>query len=82
MVSLSALFVFSGLGCNLKVCSNGTRVFVHKDIWDRFVSALVARTKAMKIGDPLDVKTTVGATISKEHAEKVLSYIENAKAMV
>jgi acyl-CoA reductase-like NAD-dependent aldehyde dehydrogenase len=32
----------------------------------------------MKIGDPLDAATTVGATISKEHADKVLSYIQSA----
>jgi acyl-CoA reductase-like NAD-dependent aldehyde dehydrogenase len=32
----------------------------------------------MKIGDPLDSSTTVGATISAEHAEKVLGYVESA----
>jgi len=66
----------------LQVCSNGTRVFVHKDIWERFVPALVARTQAMKIGNPLSEETTVGATISREHAEKVLSYIDRAKQAV
>ena len=55
---------------------------MHKSIWERFVSSLVARTKAMKIGDPMDDQTTVGATISPEHAHKVLSYIENAVSMV
>jgi len=57
-------------------------VFVHKDIWDKFVPALVARTAAMKIGNPLSEETTVGATISREHAEKVLSYIDRAKQAV
>jgi len=57
-------------------------VFVHKDIWEQFVSALVARTKAMKIGNPLNDDTTVGATISREHAEKVLAYIDKAKQEV
>jgi len=65
-----------------KVCSNGTRVFVHKDIWDVFIEKFVARVRAMKIGNPLDESTTVGATINKEHAEKVLTYINNAKAAV
>jgi len=46
------------------------------------VSALVARTKAMKIGNPLNDDTTVGATISREHAEKVLAYIDKAKQEV
>jgi len=66
----------------LQVCSNGTRVFVHKDIWEQFVPALVARTQAMKIGNPLNEETTVGATISREHAEKVLSYVDRAKQAV
>lgn len=65
-----------------KVCSNGTRVYVHKDIWDTFVEKLVTRVRAMKIGDPLDEQTTVGASISGAHANKVLSYINNAKAAV
>jgi len=66
----------------LQVCSNGTRVFVHRDIWSQFVPALVARTNAMKIGNPLSEDTTVGATISREHAEKVLAYIDRAKQAV
>ena len=57
-------------------------MFVHKDIWERFVSVLVERTKAMKIGNPLDDDTTVGATISSEHADKVLAYIDRAKQAV
>jgi len=36
----------------------------------------------MKIGNPLSEETTVGATISREHAEKVLSYIDRAKQAV
>jgi len=36
----------------------------------------------MKIGNPLSEETTVGATISKEHAEKVLSYVDKAKRAV
>jgi len=36
----------------------------------------------MKIGNPLNEDTTVGATIAREHAEKVLSYIDRAKQAV
>jgi betaine-aldehyde dehydrogenase len=63
-----------------EVCSNGTRVFVHGQIHDEFVDRLVARTQKMKIGDPTDPETDVGALISREHLEKVLSYIEAGKA--
>lgn len=62
-----------------EVCSNGTRVFVHEEIHDEFIDRLVTRTSKMKIGDPMDPETHVGALISKQHLEKVLSYIEAGK---
>ncbi|MEP4189852.1 MAG: aldehyde dehydrogenase family protein, partial [Sneathiella sp.] len=58
-----------------EVCSNGTRVFVHEDIHDDFVSLLKARTEAMVVGDPTDPATHVGAMINSEHMEKVQEYI-------
>jgi betaine-aldehyde dehydrogenase len=58
-----------------EVCSNGTRVFVHRSVQERFIARLVARTRAMVIGDPLDPATQVGALISEAHMEKVLGYI-------
>jgi betaine-aldehyde dehydrogenase len=63
-----------------EICSNGTRVFVHEEIHDEFLERLVTRTSKMKIGDPMDPDTHVGALISEEHLEKVLSYIEAGKA--
>lgn len=62
-----------------EICSNGTRVFVEASIKSAFVEKLIAKTKQLVIGDPLDKKTQVGALISKEHMEKVLSYIEKGK---
>ena len=58
-----------------EVCTNGTRVFVHKKVKDAFLAKLKARTEAMVIGDPLDPATQLGALISKAHMEKVLGYI-------
>jgi betaine-aldehyde dehydrogenase len=63
-----------------EVCSNGTRVFVHKKIKDEFLTRLKGRTQKMVIGDPLDPSTHVGALVSQEHLEKVMSYIEKGKA--
>ncbi|XP_046390030.1 4-trimethylaminobutyraldehyde dehydrogenase A-like isoform X2 [Ischnura elegans] len=63
-----------------EVCSNGTRVFVQKGIYKDFMKNLIEATKKLKIGDPFEEDTTVGATISKEHAEKVLRYVESAKS--
>lgn len=59
-----------------EICSNGTRVFVHAKVMEAFKEKLAARVSRMKIGDPMDPDTHVGALISKEHTEKVLSYIE------
>jgi betaine-aldehyde dehydrogenase len=62
-----------------EICSNGTRVFVHEEIHDEFLERLVTRTSKMKIGDPMDPDTHVGALISEEHMDKVVSYIEAGK---
>ena len=64
------------------MCSNGTRVYVHRNIAERFLSRLVEKTKNMKIGNPFDEDTVVGATISSQQAEKVLSYIDIAQKEV
>lgn len=58
-----------------EVCSNGTRVFVERDVHDEFVAQLLSRAEKMIIGDPMDPATHVGALISVEHLEKVLSYV-------
>lgn len=63
-----------------EICSNGTRVFVHASIRKAFLEQLAARTQKMIVGDPQDLKTHVGALISRAHMEKVLGAIEAAKA--
>jgi betaine-aldehyde dehydrogenase len=63
-----------------EVCSNGTRVFVHRSVKAAFVEKLQARVKAMRIGNPLDPHTQVGSLISEEHMEKVLGYIARGRA--
>jgi betaine-aldehyde dehydrogenase len=63
-----------------EVCSNGTRVFVHESIHADFIGRLASRAQKMKIGDPLDPNTDVGALISEEHLTKVLGYIDIARS--
>jgi betaine-aldehyde dehydrogenase len=63
-----------------EVCSNGTRVFVHRRIKEAFLERLIARTSAMRIGDPLDPRTQVGSLISQAHMEKVLAYVARGRA--
>ncbi len=62
-----------------EVCTHGTRVYVHEDIYDAFCVQLKQRTEALIVGDPMDEATQIGALISLEHSKKVMSYIESAK---
>jgi betaine-aldehyde dehydrogenase len=63
-----------------EVCSNGTRVFVHKSIHAAFVERLRERTAKLRVGDPLDPQTQVGSLISAGHMEKVLGFIARGRA--
>lgn len=62
-----------------EICSNGTRVYVHKQIKERFTNQLVAATGRLVLGDPLDPSTEVGSLISPEQMESVLKYIDLGK---
>jgi betaine-aldehyde dehydrogenase len=63
-----------------EVCSNGTRVFVHRSVHAAFIERLRRRAAAMRIGDPLDPSTQVGALISAAHMEKVLGFIARGRS--
>jgi betaine-aldehyde dehydrogenase len=63
-----------------EVCSNATRVFVHRSIKQEFLKRLLERVAKMTIGDPADPATQVGSLISEEHLRKVMSYIERGQA--
>jgi betaine-aldehyde dehydrogenase len=58
-----------------QVCSNGTRVFVHRSLKARLLDRLAERTSRIIIGDPLDEATQMGPLISAAQREKVLGYI-------
>ncbi|MGD0503845.1 MAG: betaine-aldehyde dehydrogenase [Steroidobacteraceae bacterium] len=73
--ALLANFYSSG-----QVCSNATRVFVHSKIKAQFLERLLKRVGAMRIGDPMDPGTQVGALVSEQHMQKVLSYIARGRA--
>jgi betaine-aldehyde dehydrogenase len=62
-----------------QICSNGTRVFVHKSIRDRFVERLVERTRAIIIGDPMDEAVQMGPLVSAAQRDKVMGYVEAGK---
>jgi aldehyde dehydrogenase (NAD+) len=62
-----------------QVCSAGSRILVHRDIHDEFVERLVARARALRIGDPRDAATAMGPLVSAGQMQRVLEYIEVGK---
>ena len=61
-----------------QICLCGSRIFVERSIYEKFKTDFVAKTKALKIGNPLAEDTNIGALVSKPHLEKVKSYIDIA----
>ena len=62
-----------------QVCLCDSRVLVQREIFDAFTEAIVEKTKALVLGDPMDPQTEVGALVSVDHLEKVKGYVELAK---
>lgn len=58
-------------------CTAGSRLFLHEAIYESFLDRLVKKLSALKIGDPLDESTDIGALINKVQFEKVCSYVRD-----
>ncbi|WP_136245606.1 aldehyde dehydrogenase [Mycobacterium intracellulare] len=59
-----------------EVCTCPSRALIHSSIYDDFMARCIARTEAIKGGDPLDQSTMIGAQASNDQFEKILSYID------
>lgn len=75
--SAAAWGVFYNQG---EVCNAGSRLIVEESIKDEVVEKVMAVGKSMKVGDPLDPKTQMGAIVDERQTERVLAYIEKGKA--
>lgn len=62
-----------------EVCTCPSRILVHESIYEKFMSRVIERTKAIKLGHPLDSNTMMGAQASNDQYEKILNYIEIGK---
>jgi phenylacetaldehyde dehydrogenase len=62
-----------------QVCCAGTRLFVHKNVFDRVVEGVSAAAAAIRLGPGLDPKTVMGPLVSREQQERVLAYIESGR---
>ncbi len=76
MLATTVRSSFSNQG---EICLCGSRIFIERPLYEKFRKDFVERVKALKVGDPRDPKTDVGAIVSKQHFEKIVSYIELAK---
>jgi aminomuconate-semialdehyde/2-hydroxymuconate-6-semialdehyde dehydrogenase len=75
-LATSVRAAFSNQG---EICLCGSRVLVERPIYDRFVEQFVERTRGLKVGDPMQTGTDLGALISADHLAKVESYVELAQ---
>nr|WP_276373347.1 aldehyde dehydrogenase [Chryseolinea sp. H1M3-3] len=75
-VATSIQSSFSNQG---EICLCGSRIFVERILYDKFVSEFVKQVEKLSVGDPLEPSTNLGALISQSHLNKVLGYIELAK---
>ncbi|MBN9020219.1 MAG: aldehyde dehydrogenase family protein [Rhizobiales bacterium] len=67
---------FNGGEC----CNAGSRLIVHKDIAADFLAAFAERAKRVRVGDPLDERTDVGAIITAAHLQKIENFVGDASA--
>lgn len=72
--SLFAIYTNAGQRCTAR-----TRLFLHRDIHDEFLSSFVERAGQIRVGDPLEWETQMGPVISPKQRDKVLSYCEIAQ---
>ena len=76
VASVAAMNLARSMG---QSCGSSSRVFVHTDIKDRFLEALVKRVSELRVGDPLQEDTDMGPVAFRGHFERVMGYIEAGK---
>ncbi|NUH65997.1 betaine-aldehyde dehydrogenase [Sulfitobacter sp. S0837] len=63
-----------------QICSNGTRVFVHRDIKEAFLARLAERLEKAVVGDPMDADTSFGPMVSERQMQIALDYVAKGEA--
>ena len=76
-VNGSAFAIFHNQG---QACIAGSRLLLHERIADRFLDAFVKLATSIRVGDPLDPSTEMGPLTSAQHRERVLRYVDVARA--
>ncbi|HUB76074.1 MAG TPA: aldehyde dehydrogenase family protein [Solirubrobacteraceae bacterium] len=73
----TATGVFANAG---EICAAGTRILVHRSLYDDVVSGLAEAAAKVRLGNPFDAETTMGALINRAQLERVTGYVEQGKA--
>jgi aminomuconate-semialdehyde/2-hydroxymuconate-6-semialdehyde dehydrogenase len=76
-VDMAVKAAFSNQG---QICLCGSRLFVQNSIYEKFRDSFVEKTKSLKVGNPKNDDSNLGAVVSKQHMEKILECIELAKS--
>lgn len=71
--------VRSGFANQGEICLCGSRLLVQRSIYDQFRERYLAKVKALRVGDPQDASTDLGALVSREHFDKVMRCIAQAR---
>lgn len=72
--AVTGAFSFAG-----QVCISLQRTYVHEEVYDEFVEKFLAKTKSLRLGDPLDPNTDVSALISRKDVDRAMQWIEEAR---
>ncbi|MCB9182382.1 MAG: aldehyde dehydrogenase [Flavobacteriales bacterium] len=62
-----------------QICLCGSRILIQRGLYTRFRDAFVERVRALRVGDPQDAASDMGAVVSEAHMEKVLAHIRLAQ---
>ncbi|MCZ7391776.1 MAG: aldehyde dehydrogenase family protein [Candidatus Methanoperedens sp.] len=71
---ITGAFSFSG-----QVCISIQRLYVHRNIYEKFLAEFIPKVEELRIGDPLSEKTDIGPMISEEAARRALAWIQEAQ---
>ena len=69
----------STLGWMDEVCIMGARLVIHESIYDKFLAALSAKAKAIRLGDPTCMKTQMGPVITNESRSRIAGMVDTAR---
>ena len=74
-ISVKAAFLNQG-----QICLCGSRLFIQESIYENFRNAFLEKAKLLKVGNPKNDDSNLGAIASEQHLEKILDFIELAKS--